>query len=239
MNEPAINAGTDQLVPDKDLLCWEDNSLLPSSPAASGFDFVDRTAQLKLLTPYRSCTQRALSNSPFNLACVTPKDKRHAYHGNKDKDRKETASTGVQDRDLNGVYHPYLYGGYLYDHYTWKYALQSRPPYHPIDYASVQLKVSPHKRSAYIQWLIKSVEQFKFDFETFLLAVNLFDRFMAITELKYDYDQKMAIAAAFLVAAKKEEVHYPGVDEVVRLCGRSYENRQIRQMEEALLRKLR
>jgi Cyclin, N-terminal domain len=63
--------------------------------------------------------------------------------------------------------------------------------------------VSPRKRSIYIQWLINSVEQFEFDFETFLLAVNLFDRFMAITALKHDYDQKMAIAAAFLVAAKK------------------------------------
>ena len=63
--------------------------------------------------------------------------------------------------------------------------------------------MSPRKRSIYIQWLINSVEQFEFDFETFLLAVNLFDRFMAITALKHDYDQKMAIAAAFFVAAKK------------------------------------
>ena len=42
-----------------------------------------------------------------------------------------------------------------------------------------------------------------------------------------------------MISDRQEEVHYPGVDEVVRLCGCLYEVHQICQMEEALLRKLR
>ena len=57
-------------------------------------------------------------------------------------------------------------------------------------------------RSELILWLGKVNRQFKYDIETFLLAVNFVDRFLAVTVVSADRLQLLGLAA-ILVAAKK------------------------------------
>lgn len=57
-------------------------------------------------------------------------------------------------------------------------------------------------RSELIIWLGKVNRQFGYDIETFLLAVNFVDRFLAVTVVSADRLQLLALAA-ILVAAKK------------------------------------
>lgn len=57
-------------------------------------------------------------------------------------------------------------------------------------------------RSELIVWLGKVNRQFGYDIETFLLAVNFVDRFLATTLFPGDQLQLLGLAA-ILVAAKK------------------------------------
>lgn len=57
-------------------------------------------------------------------------------------------------------------------------------------------------RSELIIWLGKVNKQFGYDIETFLLAVNFVDRFLAVTVMSADRLQLLGLAA-ILVAAKK------------------------------------
>lgn len=58
-------------------------------------------------------------------------------------------------------------------------------------------------RSELIGWLSKMTGEFKYDIETFLLAVNFVDRFLAVTFAVAADQLKLLGSAALLVAAKK------------------------------------
>ena len=67
-------------------------------------------------------------------------------------------------------------------------------------------------RSELIIWLGQVNKQFGYDIETFLLAVNFFDRFLASTLNLVTADQLQLVGlAAILVAAKKVSV-------ILKLC---------------------
>jgi hypothetical protein len=61
-------------------------------------------------------------------------------------------------------------------------------------------------RSELIGWLGKVNRQFGYDIETFLLAINFVDRFLAVSMVSSDSLQLLGLAA-ILVAAKK--VRFP------------------------------
>ena len=64
--------------------------------------------------------------------------------------------------------------------------------------------MSQARRNDCIQWLLRAVAEFKIEFETFLLAVHIFDSFVSTTKSAVaDRHAKKVIAAAFLIAAKK------------------------------------
>ncbi len=58
-------------------------------------------------------------------------------------------------------------------------------------------------RSELIGWLSKMTGEFKYDIETFLLAVNFVDRFLAVTFAVAADQLQLLGSAALLVAAKK------------------------------------
>lgn len=64
------------------------------------------------------------------------------------------------------------------------------------------LQVTSAMRSELISWLGKVNRQFGYDIETFLLAINFVDRFLAVTVVSADRLQLLGLAA-ILVAAKK------------------------------------
>lgn len=63
-------------------------------------------------------------------------------------------------------------------------------------------QVTSAMRSELIIWLGKVNRQFGYDIETFLLAINFVDRFLAVTVVSADRLQLLGLAA-ILVAAKK------------------------------------
>ncbi|KZS17744.1 G2/mitotic-specific cyclin B, copy E-like protein [Daphnia magna] len=124
---------------------------------------------------------------------------------------------------------------YLHDQFQWKHSLQ--PKYRVNDYLSCHPNVTSAMRSELISWLGKVNRQFGYDIETFLLAINFVDRFLAVTVVSADRLQLLGLAA-ILVAAKKEEVSPPEMKELVGLSGHSYPAQLIRDMEICLLKKL-
>jgi len=135
----------------------------------------------------------------------------------------------------DGYFYQRQHDDYFHDQFYWKRNLQIK--YHTVDYLAIQPHVTVAMRSKLITWLVQVNRQFEFDMETFLLSINFVDRFLATTPVDKNCLQLLGVAA-LLVAAKKEEVCPPEIDEIVRLCGKAYKARNIRQMEMELLCRL-
>jgi len=94
-------------------------------------------------------------------------------------------------------------------------------------------------RSEIIEWLIKLKDKFDFSFETFFLAVDIFDRFLSRVKAQVKYVRCIAVTCLYLAAKVSEE------DEVIPLtwevakrseCGCS--EAELLRMERCILDKL-
>ncbi|XP_071538305.1 uncharacterized protein [Panulirus ornatus] len=109
--------------------------------------------------------------------------------------------------------------------------------YHPPNCMADQPQVTEYMRCTIVHWLIKINHRLKFGPETVFLAVNLADRFLAITPLAQDCLQLLAVTTHFL-AAKMEECAFPSISELVAICGGNYKHHHFRRMEVLVLSKL-
>ncbi|XP_045616986.2 cyclin-O protein B [Procambarus clarkii] len=110
--------------------------------------------------------------------------------------------------------------------------------YHASNCMADQPQVTANMRCTLVHWLIKVNHQLKFGAETVFVAVNLTDRFLAVTPLAQDCLQLLALATLF-VAAKMEESVVPGISELVAICGGMYRHHHFRRMEVLVLSKLK
>lgn len=121
---------------------------------------------------------------------------------------------------------------YADDIYILKKKLESL--YHPTNCMADQPQVTEYMRCTLVHWLIKVNHQLQFGPETVFLAVNISDRFLAVTPLAQDCLQLLAVASLF-IAAKMEESIVPGISELVAMCGGTYKPHHFRRMEVFIL----
>jgi len=101
----------------------------------------------------------------------------------------------------------------------------------------VQSEVTPRMRYTLLEWLVNITRQLEFSLETWCLAVNYLDRFLAAQLLAKDCLQLVGLTAMW-VAAKQEELAPPSLDELVALCAATYTAINFKHMELILLAKL-
>ena len=78
---------------------------------------------------------------------------------------------------------------------------------------------------------------FKLKDETLSLAVNYIDRFLEIQIIKKDKLQLIGTTALF-IASKYEELHPPELNDLVYITAKSFSNKNILDMEFAMLKEL-
>ncbi|XP_066949275.1 uncharacterized protein [Macrobrachium rosenbergii] len=121
---------------------------------------------------------------------------------------------------------------YADDIYNMKKQLETK--YHPTNCMADQPQVTEYMRCTLVHWLIKVNHKLQFGPETVFLAVNISDRFLALTPLAQDCLQLLAVASLY-VAAKMEESIVPGISELVAMCGGTYKPHHFRLMEILIL----
>ena len=147
------------------------------------------------------------------------------------------SGSGSRSPSLRPLYRPEDPLHYAVDVYLWRHEQQHRF-FVPDPLAAQGGEITPHARSTLLRWLAEVARRFRYAADTFCLAASFLDRFLSLRQLHRDCLQ-LAGAAALLIAAKVEEVEPPEIPEVVALCGRRYDDRQVRWMEFILLAALR
>eukprot|EP01112_Ceratiomyxa_fruticulosa_P006127 TRINITY_DN1692_c0_g1_i1.p1 TRINITY_DN1692_c0_g1~~TRINITY_DN1692_c0_g1_i1.p1 ORF type:complete len:467 (-),score=60.88 TRINITY_DN1692_c0_g1_i1:305-1705(-) len=111
-------------------------------------------------------------------------------------------------------------------------------PTRPVPLPSKKLCGTPKNRVIVLGWLSEVCEEYLLLRETFHIAANLIDRYLAKTpELGLEKYQLLATSAIF-IAAKIEEEDPPNVFNFLGVSGDSYSKKDVLDMEKDILRKL-
>jgi len=102
------------------------------------------------------------------------------------------------------------------------------------NYMDVQMELVPSFRAILVEWLAEISLRCRMLSETFLLAVNIVDRFLSVRAVARDRLQLVG-SAALLVACKFEEIYAPRVSELVHLCENTYSANDMMRMERIIL----
>ncbi|KAI8496405.1 hypothetical protein Bbelb_257040 [Branchiostoma belcheri] len=109
--------------------------------------------------------------------------------------------------------------------------------FHPVQFLNNQPQITPEMRGLLVRWLTQVCQTVRPRLlpETLFLAVNILDRFLAVTPLGLDCLQLLGATALF-IAAKMEEVHPLCAEEIVELCDEGqYTRGQLRMLERRVL----
>ena len=126
---------------------------------------------------------------------------------------------------------------YAVEVHQWKLSRQAS--YQSGDWRQVQTEVTPAMRCSLLAWLGDVTRTLDLSLESWCLAVNYTDRFLASQLLAPDCLQLVGLTALW-VAAKQEELLGlpPTTDQLVALCAETYTNTNFIHMELILLAKL-
>lgn len=126
---------------------------------------------------------------------------------------------------------------YAVDTYIWKLHLQAK--YHVDtrmpDYQSCG--ITGEMRQTLLQWLANVARHLTFSLETWCLAVNYLDRFVAVQAVDKECLQLVGLTT-LLIAAKIEEQNPPEILELVELCSSAYTRKNFKHMEVIILSRL-
>src|SRR5438105_2289432 len=92
-------------------------------------------------------------------------------------------------------------------------------------------------RAILIDWLVDVHNKFKLQEQTLYITVNLIDRYLMKDTIKRQSLQLVGVKAMFL-ASKYEEIYPPEVYDFVRITDDAYDEHEIFEMEEKMLRAL-
>lgn len=94
-------------------------------------------------------------------------------------------------------------------------------------------------RKILVDWLVDVHRKFKLRHETLFLAVNVLDRFLALTSdsVPKGKFQLFGVSCLF-IAAKYEEIYPPALSDFVYVCADTYKAEQILEMEGLILNQL-
>jgi len=101
-------------------------------------------------------------------------------------------------------------------------------------FGNVQNVVTPHNRSYALDWLVQVQMHFKLSNKSLFLAVNIFDRLLAVQQINHASVQLTCISS-LMIAVKYEQVWPLSVSDYTFICGNAYTPRQICDMERTIL----
>jgi hypothetical protein len=104
------------------------------------------------------------------------------------------------------------------------------------DFMRSQPHIIADNRATLVDWFCSLRKQLALRRETLFLAVNLVDRYLSLVEVRQRHLQLVG-AAAFLIAAKFEEVKPPDVKDLVYYTAEAYTRQDIVKMEIHMLSK--
>lgn len=93
-------------------------------------------------------------------------------------------------------------------------------------------------REILINWLVDVQISFKSGLETLHLTVALLNRYLQLDRTVGRYTLQLVGVTCMQIAAKYEEIYYPGVDDFVAVCDDMFTHKDILKMEGKILRQL-
>jgi len=97
--------------------------------------------------------------------------------------------------------------------------------------------ITAKSRQKLLSWLFLVNQQFAYEFDTWVLAASILDRFLVAQPIDKDIFQ-LSGCSAFLLAAKHEERDPPKLVELVKPCAHCYMKSDFIKMERIMLRSL-
>lgn len=116
--------------------------------------------------------------------------------------------------------------------------LESTPELRALpNYMEFQPDIDSNKRAILINWLIEVADEYDLESETLFISINIIDRFLSQMSLPTSNLQLLGVAAMF-IASKYEEIYPPYLYQFVEVTDDTYSGRQIRKMEQEILKAL-
>lgn len=101
------------------------------------------------------------------------------------------------------------------------------------NYLATQTEINEKMRLILVDWLVDVCLKFKVHAETFFLAVDLMDRYLAATKTTRSHLQLVGITCV-LLAAKYEEIWPPEVKDCINISANTYSRDDILKMERSI-----
>ncbi|KAI5625307.1 cyclin-O [Silurus asotus] len=128
-----------------------------------------------------------------------------------------------------------LYSEYEEDHFI--HQKNKQEYFLVLNSLSGQTQITAEARCVLVSWLIDLYKYFDLTFESFCLAVNIMDRFLATTAVASDCFQLLGVTS-LLIATKYVEVHFPGIKLLLSFCCDAFTREQLCNLESLILIKL-
>lgn len=104
-------------------------------------------------------------------------------------------------------------------------------------YMKKQPDINNSMRAILVDWLVEVAEEYRLSSETLYLAVNYIDRFLSSMVVLRKKLQLVG-TACMLIASKLEEIYPPEVSEFVYITDDTYTDKEVRKMENMVLKVL-
>lgn len=98
------------------------------------------------------------------------------------------------------------------------------------NYMSAQTEINEKMRTILVDWLVDVHLKFKLHQETFFLAIDLIDRYLAVARVQRSQLQLVGVTC-MLLAAKYEEIWPPEVKDCIHISANTYQRDEILRME--------
>jgi cyclin A len=101
------------------------------------------------------------------------------------------------------------------------------------NYMAAQTEINEKMRTILVDWLVDVHLKFKLHAETFFLAIDIVDRYLASTRMSRSQLQLVGVTA-ILIAAKYEEIWPPEVKDCIHISANTYTREDILKMERSI-----
>lgn len=140
------------------------------------------------------------------------------------------------DYDKENSSDPYAVSEFACD--IFKYSKFREGTFHVKNYFKNQSEVDQKARAVLVDWIVQVQESFELNHETMYMAVKIMDLYIYKSEphtLTKPILQLVSCVAIF-IASKVEERLVPSISDLLYLCKRAYNDKQLKEMERDMLR---
>ncbi|KAI3861733.1 hypothetical protein MKW92_024434 [Papaver armeniacum] len=145
----------------------------------------------------------------------------------------------VVDIDAADVDNPLAVVDYVQDMYKFYKLAESSSSHQVHGYMDFQNQINERIRMIVVDWLIDVHMEFQLTPEVLYLAVQIFDRYLAMNYGVRKEEMQLIGVTAMFIASKYEEVSAPNIDRFADITDNTYSTKQIVEMEKSIMIKFR